>query len=141
MSSHSLETKDFARLLGHPEDQLPPGCLAEIARCDWRYDWIEGEQLDDVVTGLLERIRRKEFSIWAEGAGFTSLFRDHLARLVTAIRPISVMTSHAGPGNLCIWVITSSKALRNHSASSPLMTSGGSSLITSMWCPATWVMM
>ena len=67
MTSHSLETKDFARLLGHPEDQLPPGCLAEIARCDWRYDWIEGEQLDDVVTGLLERIRRKEFSIVVPG--------------------------------------------------------------------------
>jgi hypothetical protein len=67
MTRQWLETKDFARLLGHPEDQLPASCLAAIAACDWQYDWLEGGQLDDVVAGLLERIRRKQFSIVVAG--------------------------------------------------------------------------
>ena len=63
MSKHSLTVPDFARLLGHPEQELPPGCREAIAQGNWDYDWIEGEALDDLVTGLLDRIRRKEFSI------------------------------------------------------------------------------
>jgi hypothetical protein len=65
------------------------------------------------------------------GQAFSSATAPLRERVVIAIRPIPAMTSHAGPGNLCICVSTSSKALRNHSASSPLMTNGGSSLMTS----------
>lgn len=67
MTSNVLTTKDFARLLGHPEHKLPQSCLATIAEYNWQYDWIGGEQLDELVTGLLERIRRKEFSIVVPG--------------------------------------------------------------------------
>ena len=61
MSKHSLTVPDFARLLGHPEQELPPECRDAIAQGNWDYDWIEGEALDDLVIGLLDRIRRKEF--------------------------------------------------------------------------------
>ena len=54
------------------------------------------------------------------------------ARLVTTILPMSEITSHAGPGNLCICTSTSSNDLRNQSTSFSLITSGGSSLTTSM---------
>ena len=67
MSRHTLTTQDFAQLLAHPETGLPPACLEAIARCNWQYDWIEGQALDDLVTGLLERIRRKDFSIAVPG--------------------------------------------------------------------------
>jgi hypothetical protein len=67
MTRQSLEIADFARLLGYPAAQLPPDCRAAIAESDWRFDWLEGEQLDDLVSGLLERIRRKEFSIVVPG--------------------------------------------------------------------------
>ena len=77
MSKHSLTVPDFARLLGHPEQELPPDCRDAIAQGNWDYDWIEGEALDDLVIGLLDRIRRKEFSIsipgdktrWVKGWG------------------------------------------------------------------------
>ena len=67
MSKHSLTIPDFARLLGHPEQKLPPACRDTIAQGNWDYDWIEGDALDDLVTGLLDRIRRKEFSISVPG--------------------------------------------------------------------------
>jgi len=52
MSKHSLTLPDFARLLGHPEQDLPPACRDAIAQGNWDYDWIEGEALDDLVIGL-----------------------------------------------------------------------------------------
>jgi hypothetical protein len=67
MSENSLTTHDFARLLGQPEQALPPACRDAIAQSDWRYDWIEGEALDELVGGLIDRIRRKDFSIAVPG--------------------------------------------------------------------------
>jgi len=67
MDRHTLTTQDFAELLAHPESGLPPSCLEAIAQCNWEYDWIDGQQLDDLVAGLLDRIRRKEFSIAVPG--------------------------------------------------------------------------
>ena len=67
MSRHALTTQDFAQLLAHPEAGLPPACLEAIAQCNWQYDWIEGQELDDLVAGVLDRIRRKEFSIAVPG--------------------------------------------------------------------------
>ena len=55
------------RLLGSPELAIPPSCLALIKQTDWGYDWVDGQPLDDLVTSLLERIRRKEFSIVVHG--------------------------------------------------------------------------
>jgi hypothetical protein len=67
MSENSLTTQDFARLLGQPEQALPPACRDAIAQGDWRYDWIEDEALDELVGGLIDRIRRKDFSIAVPG--------------------------------------------------------------------------
>lgn len=67
MALRSLIGPDFARLLGHPEDQIPAACLATIGAGNWSYNWIDGEELDALVSGLLERIRRKEFSIVTPG--------------------------------------------------------------------------
>ena len=53
MSRLTLTAQDFAQLLAHPEAGLPPSCREVIADCDWRYDWIEGQALDDLVFGLL----------------------------------------------------------------------------------------
>jgi hypothetical protein len=67
MSENSLTTQDFARLLGHPEQALPLPCRDAIAQGNWRYDWVEGEALDELVGGLIDRIRRKDFSIAVPG--------------------------------------------------------------------------
>jgi hypothetical protein len=67
MPQHSLALPDFARLLGEPEDRLPAACRDAIAQANWQYDWIEGEALDELVAGLLDRIRRKDFSIAVPG--------------------------------------------------------------------------
>jgi hypothetical protein len=67
MSEKSLTTNDFARLLGQPEQALPPACRDAIAQGDWHYDWVEGEALDELVGGLIDRIRRKDFSIAVPG--------------------------------------------------------------------------
>jgi len=67
MSEKSLTTNDFARLLGQPEQALPPACRDAIAQGDWHYDWIEAEALDELVGGLIDRIRRKDFSIAVPG--------------------------------------------------------------------------
>ena len=37
MSKHSLTIPDFARLLGHPEQKLPPACRDAIAQGNWDY--------------------------------------------------------------------------------------------------------
>lgn len=67
MDRQTLTTQDFAELLAYPESGLPPACLDAIAQCNWEYGWIEGEQLDDLVAALLERIRCKDFSIAVPG--------------------------------------------------------------------------
>jgi hypothetical protein len=77
MSNHSLTLPDFARLLGHPEQALPSACRDTIVMNNWQYGWIEGEALDELVAGLLDRIRRRDFSIaipgdktrWVKGWG------------------------------------------------------------------------
>ena len=77
MSNHSLTLPDFARLLGHPEQALPSACRDTIVTNNWQYGWIEGEALDELVAGLLDRIRRRDFSIaipgdkarWVKGWG------------------------------------------------------------------------
>jgi hypothetical protein len=67
MPANTLTVSDFARLFGTSEGALSPSCRDLIARTDWGYDWMEGQALDDLVTSLLERIRRKEFSIVVPG--------------------------------------------------------------------------
>lgn len=67
MPANKLTTSDFARLFGTSADALTPSCRDLIAATDWGYDWMDGQALDDLVIGLLERIRRKEFSIVVPG--------------------------------------------------------------------------
>src|SRR4051794_19812115 len=67
MPAHTLTVADFARLFGAAESGLPAACRELIAQTDWGYDWLDGAALDDLVTALLERIRRKEFSVVVEG--------------------------------------------------------------------------
>jgi hypothetical protein len=67
MPANTLTATDFARLFGAPESAWPASCRELIAGTDWGYDWLDGQDLDDLVTALLERIRRKEFSIVVPG--------------------------------------------------------------------------
>lgn len=62
-----LTSSDLSRLLGDPEGALPPSCLELFNQSDWHYEHIDGEALDTLVAELLERIRRKEFSIVVPG--------------------------------------------------------------------------
>lgn len=64
---NSVSVSDLSRLLGHPQADIPHSCLDIFKQSDWRYKFIDGQALDDLVTELLERIRRKEFSIVVEG--------------------------------------------------------------------------
>lgn len=64
---NSVSVSDLSRLLGHPQADIPYSCLDIFKQSDWRYKFIDGQALDDLVTELLERIRRKEFSIVVEG--------------------------------------------------------------------------
>lgn len=64
---NSVTQHDLARLLGCPANEIPQSCLEFFARSNWQYDFIEGEALDTLVSELLERIRRKEFSIVVQG--------------------------------------------------------------------------
>jgi hypothetical protein len=67
MSYASLTLSDFSRLLGCSESNLPRSSQELIATGDWRYDFISAEALDDLVTELLDRIRRKDFSVVVPG--------------------------------------------------------------------------
>jgi hypothetical protein len=64
---NSLASSDLSRLLGHPESDLAPSCLKLFQGNDWQYEFIGGEALDTLVSEMLERIRRKEFSIVVPG--------------------------------------------------------------------------
>lgn len=64
---NSVSVSDLSRLLGHPQADIPRSCLEIFSQSDWQYEFIGGQALDDLVTELLERIRRKEFSIVVEG--------------------------------------------------------------------------
>lgn len=64
---NSLTLQDLSRLLGHPESDLPSSCRELFSRSNWQYDFIDGEALDTLVSELLERIRRKEFSVVVPG--------------------------------------------------------------------------
>jgi hypothetical protein len=63
MDIRSLTLDDFAALFGHDKRTLPPTCLDMIETGDWRYQPIEGEELDEIVRDFLERVRQKNFSI------------------------------------------------------------------------------
>jgi hypothetical protein len=64
---NSLTLQDLSRLLGHPENDLPSSCRELFSRSNWQYDFVDGEALDTLVSELLERIRRKEFSVVVPG--------------------------------------------------------------------------
>ena len=67
ISMNSLTSHDLSRLLGCPENELPSSCIELFSRSNWHYEFIEGEALDVLVSELLNRIRRKEFSIVVPG--------------------------------------------------------------------------
>jgi len=64
---NSVSVSDLSRLLGHPQADVPQSCLEIFKHSDWQYEFIDGQAIDDLVTELLERIRRREFSIVVEG--------------------------------------------------------------------------
>jgi hypothetical protein len=67
MTQHRVTLEDFARLLGVQADALPSGCRTLIEEGNWGYDFLEGQELDDLVTSLLDRIRRKDFAVVVPG--------------------------------------------------------------------------
>jgi hypothetical protein len=64
---NTLDRHDLSRLLGHPEDVLPASCLELFSQSDWRYEIIEGNALDTLVSQLRDRIFRRDFSIVVAG--------------------------------------------------------------------------
>jgi hypothetical protein len=64
---NSVTSNDLSRLLGASESDLPASCLDLFLRSNWQYEFINGEALDTLVSELLDRIRRKEFSIVVPG--------------------------------------------------------------------------
>lgn len=63
----ALDTTDFATLFGTTVDGLGERCRAMIAAGDWRYRFLEGEELAAVIRDFEKRIAEKNFSIAATG--------------------------------------------------------------------------
>lgn len=63
----SLTLDDLGRLIGQDPATIVRSCTELFSSKDWRYEFVEGEALDILVSELLERIRRKDFSIVVKG--------------------------------------------------------------------------
>jgi len=64
---NSLTRDDFAKLFGVDRASLQSHCLELIDAEDWRYELIEGEELDRLILEVLDRVKRKDFSVVIPG--------------------------------------------------------------------------
>lgn len=61
----TLRPVDFAAAFGIPETELPPACLAHIARGDFQYDVLDGAERDRVILDVLKRLDSDQQKIGA----------------------------------------------------------------------------